>query len=103
MRAASNAARGSLDLAANASFEEVVYLLWFGKLPAKDELAAFETRLRGAMAAFPVGDALIGRLVDPFGNPLDGHEADVVPVARVLRTGIAKADEQLHGRCGNGE
>jgi hypothetical protein len=23
------------DLAANASFEEVVYLLWFGKLPAK--------------------------------------------------------------------
>jgi citrate synthase len=41
------------DLAANASFEEVVYLLWFGKLPAKDELAAFESKLRGAMALPP--------------------------------------------------
>jgi flagellum-specific ATP synthase len=26
----------------------------------------------GAMASLPVGDALIGRLVDPFGAPLDG-------------------------------
>jgi citrate synthase len=41
------------DLAANASFEEVVYLLWFGKLPAKDQLADFEMRLRGAMALPP--------------------------------------------------
>jgi citrate synthase len=38
------------DLAANASFEEVVYLLWFGRLPNKNELADFESRLRGAMA-----------------------------------------------------
>jgi citrate synthase len=41
------------DLAANASFEEVVYLLWFGRLPAKDQLADFETRLRGATALPP--------------------------------------------------
>jgi flagellum-specific ATP synthase len=27
----------------------------------------------GAMSALPVGDALIGRLIDPFGNPLDGE------------------------------
>lgn len=27
----------------------------------------------GAMATLPVGDALIGRLIDPFGNPLDGQ------------------------------
>jgi flagellum-specific ATP synthase len=26
----------------------------------------------GALAALPVGDALIGRLIDPFGHPLDG-------------------------------
>ncbi len=32
-------------------------------------------RLRGAMAALPVGDALIGRLIDPFANPLDGDPA----------------------------
>ncbi|MBX3155935.1 MAG: FliI/YscN family ATPase [Deltaproteobacteria bacterium] len=29
-------------------------------------------RLRGAMSTLPAGDALIGRLIDPFGNPLDG-------------------------------
>lgn len=28
----------------------------------------------GALAGLPVGDALIGRLVDPFGAPLDGGE-----------------------------
>jgi citrate synthase len=34
------------DLAENASFEEVVYLLWFGHLPNRGELANFATRLR---------------------------------------------------------
>src|SRR5262245_37005145 len=29
----------------------------------------------GAMSALPVGEALIGRLIDPFGNPLDGEHA----------------------------
>jgi flagellum-specific ATP synthase len=27
----------------------------------------------GAMSTLPVGEALIGRLIDPFGNPLDGE------------------------------
>jgi citrate synthase len=36
------------DLAANCSFEEVTYLLLYGKLPDKDELAAFDRRLRAA-------------------------------------------------------
>ncbi len=30
------------------------------------------TRRRGPLATLPVGDALIGRLIDPFGAPLDG-------------------------------
>lgn len=34
------------DLAKNASFEEVVFLLWFGKLPTKLELKAFVNDLR---------------------------------------------------------
>ncbi len=32
-------------------------------------------RAKGALATIPVGDALIGRLVDPFGVPLDGKPA----------------------------
>ncbi len=31
-----------------------------------------EVRLRGAMSTIPVGNALLGRTIDPFGVPLDG-------------------------------
>ena len=40
--------------------------------PAKRIAPGAPVRLRGAMAELAVGDALIGRLIDPFGNPLDG-------------------------------
>lgn len=40
--------------------------------PARRIAPGATVRLRGAMASLPAGDALIGRLVDPFGNPLDG-------------------------------
>ncbi len=40
--------------------------------PARRIAPGAHARLRGAMATLPVGDALIGRLIDPFGNPLDG-------------------------------
>ena len=33
------------DLAANTTFEEVVYLLWEGELPNKSQLEAFKARL----------------------------------------------------------
>ncbi len=41
------------DLAANATFEEVVYLLWFGRLPRRGELEEFSDKLHGAMALPP--------------------------------------------------
>lgn len=41
------------DLAAHASFEEVVHLLWFGRLPTRSELAGFERALHAAMALPP--------------------------------------------------
>jgi citrate synthase len=41
------------DLAANASFEEVVYLLWAGRLPRRGELAEFSAKLRAQMALPP--------------------------------------------------
>jgi len=50
-------------------------------------------RHRGPLASFPVGDALVGRLIDPFGNPLDG-EPPPACVARVPLDGIALPIEQ---------
>jgi citrate synthase len=35
------------ELAPNATFEEVIYLLWEGRLPKRDELDAFKTELAG--------------------------------------------------------
>jgi citrate synthase len=37
------------DLADNSTFEEVVYLLWFGRLPKQSELEKFEKELRANM------------------------------------------------------
>ena len=31
------------------------------------------------------------------GDPVDGHEADIVPVAGIARAGIAEAGEDQHG------
>ncbi|HVN37108.1 MAG TPA: citrate/2-methylcitrate synthase [Myxococcota bacterium] len=41
------------DLAENATFEEVVFLLWYGRLPKADELERFERELRAAMPLPP--------------------------------------------------
>jgi citrate synthase len=41
------------DLAANATFEEVVYLLWFGRLPRRDELGDFQATIWKSMALPP--------------------------------------------------
>ncbi|WP_435196666.1 citrate synthase [Natronomonas sp. EA1] len=38
------------DLAAHASFEEVVYLLWHGELPTREELDAFTTEMAAERA-----------------------------------------------------
>ena len=41
------------DLAENATFEEVVFLLWYGRLPKADELERFERELQAAMPLPP--------------------------------------------------
>lgn len=40
--------------------------------PARRIVPGAPVRLRGAMSSLAVGDALIGRLIDPFGEPMDG-------------------------------
>ncbi len=41
------------DLAKNASFEEVIYLLWNDKLPSSDELQTFKSEISGKMNLEP--------------------------------------------------
>jgi len=45
-----------------------------------------EVRTTGALLSIPVGDALIGRVVDPLGNPLDGKGPIVTGHTRPLET-----------------
>jgi flagellum-specific ATP synthase len=40
--------------------------------PARAIAPGAPARLKPAMSSLPVGDALLGRLIDPFGVPLDG-------------------------------
>lgn len=58
------------DLAAHATFEEVVYLLWFGELPTGEELARFQREMDDAMALPPASFGWF------HGLPTDVHPMD---------------------------
>ncbi len=45
-----------------------------------------EVRTIGSLLSVPVGDALIGRVVDPLGNPLDGKGPIITSDSRPLET-----------------
>jgi F-type H+-transporting ATPase subunit alpha len=45
-----------------------------------------EVRSTGALLSVPVGDAMIGRVVDPLGNPRDGQGAIVTPHSRPVES-----------------
>jgi 2-methylcitrate synthase/citrate synthase II len=65
------------DLAGRARFEEVAYLLLFGKLPTRSELQDFSTQfMAGCMLPGPV-EAFLG-VVPPAAHPMD-----------VLRTSVS--------------
>lgn len=68
------------DLAEHSTFEEVVYLLWHGKLPTADELAAHTAELR---ANYAVPSQVID-LMKQF--PKDSDPMDV------LRTSVSSLD-----------
>jgi 2-methylcitrate synthase len=65
------------DLAAKAEFEEVAYLLLYGKLPTLVELAAYKQRLRG-LRGLPQGVKVALEQLPPDTHPMD-----------VLRTGAS--------------
>lgn len=64
-------------LAENARFEEVAYLLLYGKLPAQAELAAYQTRLKG-LRGLPVSLREVLERIPPEAHPMD-----------VMRTGCS--------------
>lgn len=68
------------DLAANATFEEVAYLLLIGHKPSPDESAAFKSELR-AMRAIPAGLIDLLRTIAP--DPPAAHPMSI------LRTGVS--------------
>src|SRR3954467_11256091 len=60
------------DLAANAGFEEVAYLLLYGKLPTQTELYAYRARLRGMRGLPPALRTVLEQL------PAEAHPMDVM-------------------------
>ncbi|QTX03460.1 bifunctional 2-methylcitrate synthase/citrate synthase [Agromyces archimandritae] len=63
------------EVAANCTFEEVAYLLWFGELPDEGELAEFESRERTLRGL----DHEVKRVIDAL--PATSHPMDVVRTA----------------------
>ena len=52
-----------------------------------------EVRATGTLLSVPVGDAVIGRVLDPLGNPLDGKgpvQTDATRPVEVIATGVAE-------------
>ncbi len=64
------------DLAKQSTFEEVIYLLWFGKLPTRSELAELDARLKAARS-------LPSPVINIIAAVKDAHPMDV------LRTGVS--------------
>ena len=65
------------DLAKNAGFEEVAYLLIYGALPTTSQLASYQKRL-AALRGLPPELKLLLEMIPGHANPMD-----------VLRTGIS--------------
>ena len=97
---------GIIGLAFNLE-ENSVGVIILGDLSAIDE--GDEVKSTGRLLSVPVGDAVIGRVVDPLGNPLDGKGPIVTterrpvesiapgvagrqPVREPLQTGIKAID-----------
>lgn len=65
------------DLAAHSTFEEVAYLLWYGRMPGKTEFAAFLDGFTGSIE-LPVETVMILRMFPAVATPME-----------VLRTAVS--------------
>ncbi|CAN5570182.1 F0F1 ATP synthase subunit alpha [soil metagenome] len=108
---------GSMGMAFNLQ-EDSVGVIILGEYLSIEE--GHEVRTTGQIAAVPVGDALIGRVVDALGNPIDGkgpiNAEETRPVERIapgvierqnvdtaLQTGIIAIDAMIPSGRGQRE
>ena len=77
------------DLARSASFEEVCYLLWHGRLPSRAELGGVEAQL-AASGALPEGVLRLMRSLPPVSGPASGMDA-----LRTLTSALAHYDPDV--------
>ncbi len=68
------------DLAQTTSFEEIMHLLWFGKLPNRSELERLEQQLRSHREISPTVKKVIASL-PTTGAPIDSMRAAVTAMA----------------------
>jgi citrate synthase len=68
------------DVADHCSFEECTYLLWFGRLPKKAELDAFQKQLWAA-TALPAETAALMKQLPADANPMSILQAAVAALA----------------------
>jgi len=78
------------DLAAHSTFEEVAYLLWYGRLPTRSQLAELRTRM-GALRTLP--EPLV-RQIDQM--PAECHPMDILRTA-VSALALFEPDETKPG------
>ena len=78
------------DLAAGSTFEEVAYLLWYGRLPTTGQLAELSHRL-GALRALP---ASLAERIDAM--PAEAHPMDILRTA-VSALGSLEPEESRPG------
>lgn len=81
-----------LDLADNCEFEEVAYLLLYGKLPNRAELTAYKHRLRG-MRALPDNVKTALELLPKTAHPMDVLRAGVSVLATLEPEAQPHSDE----------
>ncbi|MCC9641885.1 F0F1 ATP synthase subunit alpha [Rhodopirellula sp. JC740] len=81
---------GSIGLAFNLE-ENSVGVIILGDYLTIEE--GDEVKALGTLLSVPAGDAVIGRVLDPLGNPLDGKgpvQTDVTRPVEIIATGVAE-------------
>jgi 2-methylcitrate synthase len=71
------------DLAAHAEFEEVAYLVLYGKLPTRSELTAYKAKLR-SLRGLPAVVRTVLEAIPAAAHPMDVLHAGVAALSTVL-------------------
>ena len=81
---------GAIGLAFNLEENSVGVIILGDYLTIKE---GDEVKALGTLLSVPAGDAVIGRVLDPLGNPLDGKgpvQSDVTRPVEIIATGVAE-------------